>query len=154
MMTKPKNLQSGFSLIELLVAVVILAVGLLGLAQLQLTAIKTNSQSFTSTAASVLTQRVLEQVASIPPDDPLFDGPSSGTWSKAPITSPVTLSGGGSYDITYVVEPVDSDNDPSTDNDVTNLYKVTVTVSSAGEVSHVLGNRVRTVVGSVVKRAI
>lgn len=153
-MTKPKNLQSGFSLIELLVAVVILAVGLLGLAQLQLTAIKTNSQSFTSTAASVLTQRVLEQVASIPPDDPLFDGPSSGTWSKAPIISPVTLSGGGSYDITYVVEPVDSDNDPSTDNDVTNLYKVTVTVSSAGEVSHVLGNRVRTVVGSVVKRAI
>ena len=153
-MSASKNTQSGFSMIELLVAVVILAVGLLGLAQLQITAIKTNSQSFTSTAASVLAQRVLEQISSIPPDNDLFDGPSNGTWSMAPIASPVTLSGGGSYNITYVVEAVDSDNDPSTDNDITNLYKVTVTVSSTRELSTVLGKKERTVVGSIVKRAI
>ena len=153
-MSASKNTQSGFSMIELLVAVVILAVGLLGLAQLQITAIKTNSQSFTSTAASVLAQRVLEQISSIPPDDSLFNGPGNGTWSRPPITSPVTLSGGGTYNITYNVEPVDSDNDPSTNNDITNLYKVTVTVSSTRELSTVLGKKERTVVGSIVKRAI
>ena len=153
-MPASKNSQSGFSLVELLVAIVILAIGLLGLAQLQITAIKTNSQSFTSTAASVLAQRVLEQVSSFPPEDSLFNGPGNGTWSRPPITSPVTLSGGGTYNITYVVETVDSDNDPSTNNDITNLYKVTVTVSSTSELSTVLGKKERTVVGSIVKRAI
>ena len=153
-MPASKDSQSGFSLVELLVAIVILAIGLLGLAQLQITAIKTNSQSFTSTAASVLAQRVLEQISSIPPDDSLFNGPGNGTWSRPPITSPVTLSGGGTYNITYDVEPVDSDNDPSTNNDITNLYKVTVTVSSTRELSTVLGKKERTVVGSIVKRAI
>ena len=61
-MSASKNSQSGFSLIELLVAVVILAVGLLGLAQLQVTAIKVNSQSMTSTTARALAQKVVETV--------------------------------------------------------------------------------------------
>jgi type IV pilus assembly protein PilV len=44
-MKREKSGQAGFSLIELLVAIVILAVGLLGLAELQVTAIRANSHS-------------------------------------------------------------------------------------------------------------
>ncbi len=50
MMPASKKIQAGFTLVELLVAIVVLAIGLLGLVQLQVTAIKTNSQSMTSTA--------------------------------------------------------------------------------------------------------
>ena len=46
-MPASKKMQAGFTLVELLIAIVILAVGLLGLVQLQMTAIKTNSQSMT-----------------------------------------------------------------------------------------------------------
>ena len=62
-MSTSKNSQSGFSLVEMLVAVVIIAVGLLGLAQSQVTAIKVNSQSMTSTTARALAQKVVEEIA-------------------------------------------------------------------------------------------
>ncbi len=149
-MPAAKNSQSGFSLIEMLVAIVILSVGLLGLAQLQVTAIKTNSQSMTSTAATVLAQQVIEEVAAMDADDPLFDAPGSGTWAG----SPVAIAGAGTYTINYTVAEVDPDNDSSTINNVTNLYQVTVTVTSTTDVAHVLGNRQRQVVATTLRRAI
>ena len=78
--------QAGFTLIELLVAVVILAIGLLGLAQLQVTAIKTNAQSSTSTAATAIAQRVVEEIAAMSADHAMFDGPNNGTWVGSPFT--------------------------------------------------------------------
>ena len=59
-----KNSQSGFSMVEMLVAIVVLAVGLLGLAGLQLTAIKTNAHSHGLMAASSVAQLFLEDVTS------------------------------------------------------------------------------------------
>ena len=44
-MLASENSQSGFSLVELLVAIVVLAICMLGLAQLQITAMRTNSKS-------------------------------------------------------------------------------------------------------------
>lgn len=143
-----KNPQSGFSLVELLVAIVILAVGLLGLAELQVTAMKSNSQSATSTAATALAQRIIEEVAAMDASDPLFDGASTGTWPGSPIT---TLEGGGIYNITYSVAPVLSD--PGAGTVVSNLYQVTVTVTSSTELMHVLGNRARQVTATTLKRA-
>lgn len=64
-MLASKNFQSGFSMIEMLVAVVILAVGLLGLAQLQVTAIRTNSKSGSITASATVAQMAVEEIMGV-----------------------------------------------------------------------------------------
>ena len=146
-MPASKNTQSGFSLIEMLVAVMILAVGLLGLAELQITAMKANSQSATITAASALAQKVVEEVAALGADDAIFNGPSTDqTWPG----SPFTVAGGGTYDVTYDVVQVESE----AGEPVSNLYQVDFRVRSQGSLMHVLGNQERLVLTSTLKRAI
>ena len=144
-MSTPRQQQAGFTLIELLVAVVILAIGLLGLAQLQVTAIKTNAQSSTSTAATAIAQKVVEEVAALGADDPLFDGPGSGTWPG----SPITVAGAGTYVVTYDVTNVTAGG-----NNITNLYRIEITVTSSADVMHVLGQQVRQAKAFTLKRAI
>ena len=139
-----KNSQSGFSLVELLVAIVILAVGLLGLAQLQITAIKANSQSATSTAAAALAQRYVERIASMSSDDPLFTDGASGT-----LDSSIEIEGAGTYDVTYIVTQVEADG-----TDVTKLFKVDIEVTSDTTLLHVLGKKVRKARSSTLKRTI
>lgn len=148
---KTKNTQSGFTLVELLVAVVILAVGLLALAQLQVTAIKTNAQSASSTAAVALAQKIVEEIAAMDADDVMFDAPSSGflTWDG----SPIEVEGAGSYNITYEVNTVKPDPGNTTIT-ISNLYQINIRVESTTAVMHVLGNKLRSVDASTLKRAI
>ena len=135
-----KNSQSGFSLIELLVAIVILAVGLLGLAELQVTAIKVNSQSATATAATAIAQKAIEDVLAMSPDHAMFDTSDSGTFT------PVTVDGGGTYNVSWSVEtPFEG---------VSNLCQVTIVVESDQDVQSVFGSRKRTVTVHTLKRAI
>lgn len=54
--------SKGFTLLELMIALVILAIGLLGLASLQVMAIKGNSYGQEMTVASTLAQNELEQL--------------------------------------------------------------------------------------------
>lgn len=75
---KLKN-ENGFTLIETLVAMVILAVALLGIAQLQISAMQGNRSSYDTTEASALASDLLEQMVlqswkdptavACPPDD-------------------------------------------------------------------------------------
>lgn len=141
-----KHKQSGFTLVELLVAVVILAVGLLGLAQLQVTAIKTNSQSATITAANAIAQKVVEEVAAMAADHVMFDAPGTGTWPG----TPVTVDGAGTYAVTYTITQMTT---PGGDN-ISNVFKVQIDVASTTAVANVLGNRTRSVTANTIKRAI
>jgi type IV pilus assembly protein PilV len=54
--------QGGFTLLEVMIALVVLAIGLLGLASLQIMAIKGNSYGQQMTVASTLAQSQLEQL--------------------------------------------------------------------------------------------
>lgn len=62
----------GFSLIELLVAVTILAIGLLALAGLQITAIQGNSFGNTISQATALAEDRIEEIRNMAYDDIVF----------------------------------------------------------------------------------
>ncbi len=144
-MPAAKNTQSGFSLVELLTAVMILAVGLLALAQLQISAIKANTQSDSITVANALAQKVVEDVAAMSADEPIFSTAVTGaTWDG----SPFTVDGAGVYNVTYDVVP----NYPPA-SPVTGLSQVTFHVRSAGAIANILGNRQRSVDAITFKRS-
>lgn len=54
--------QLGFSLIEVLIAVVILAVGLLGLAKLQATSLKYNHSAYVRSSATMLSYDIIDRI--------------------------------------------------------------------------------------------
>jgi type IV pilus assembly protein PilV len=58
----PKTRQRGFSLIEVLVALLILSIGILGLAALQTFSLRFNSQSYTRTQATILINDMFDRM--------------------------------------------------------------------------------------------
>jgi type IV pilus assembly protein PilV len=143
MMRRSKTSQAGFSMIEMLIAVVILAIGLLGLAELQVTAIKANSHSESIVAAGAIAQREIERIVAMSESDPFF---TADTGFTEVVGSPITVSGAGDF---RVYRSVDANH-----QGVPNVSMVTVRVQSAGAVMTVFGNRQRTVEVSTLKRAI
>lgn len=141
-MDKSYGSQAGFSMVELLIAVVILAVGLLGLAELQITAMRANTQSESMVAATALAKEKIEEIAALASDNTTFNNPvNNATWTG----SPFTLAGAGRFDVTYSVA--------TNHQGVTNLCLVTVRVRSQDEVMSVLGKRREEVVMTTLKRA-
>ena len=147
--------QSGMSMIEMLVAVVILAVGLLGLAELQVTAIRANSQSNVTVAAAAIAQRVIETVAAMSPDDIIFDnGTINATWAGSPLPVP----GSGSFNITYTVrrsvDPADVDPSGPGYLGVQDLCRVDVKVETVDRVAWGYGlKKKHSVTMTTIKRA-
>jgi prepilin-type N-terminal cleavage/methylation domain-containing protein len=66
--------QDGFSLIEMMVGLILLAVGLLAIGGLQITSITGNALSNHVAQASILAESKLENLRNLPYDDPKLRG--------------------------------------------------------------------------------
>ncbi|MGA9479530.1 MAG: prepilin-type N-terminal cleavage/methylation domain-containing protein [Desulfobacterales bacterium] len=112
MRTTAKNNQEGFTLIEVLIAMAIFAVGILALAGLQVTYIGGNASAQMQTEATALGAQVIEQLKSLPFDAAELDSAAN------PHQPPA--GGSGPYDVQWTV----ADNTP-----VNNAKTIDVTVT-------------------------
>lgn len=131
-----RSSQQGFTLLELLIAISIFAIGLLSIAGMQITAIRTNSSANTSTAGSALAAGVLEEILAWPANTGVLKTNAANTaWDFDPSksTSSYTkfINGSGQYTATYSVVPNYNGN--------TNLSRITVVVTGNGRSSAVVG---------------
>lgn len=94
--------QEGFSLLEVLIALVILAIGLLAVAQMQITAIKGNAYGSEMTSASSLASNTIERFMGLPYTDLdlMLTGPPPDTSSTSVAASIV----GGTLDPLGAIE--------------------------------------------------
>ena len=107
----PQNSQRGFTLLELMIAAMVLAIGLTGGLMLVLTSLANDFRSKTDSTATVLSQMTLEMIASVSANSAatvtITDcNPSSGSASHTINTagsgggSGATLTSGGAIDFT------------------------------------------------------
>jgi len=118
--------QKGFSLLEILIAISILAVGLLALAQMQITSIQGNAFSSRTTDATTFAQDALEQLMALDyTDADLTDG-----WhppgSQAQVSATQQAQPGG---VTYTLSWDVTENSPIDD---VKTIDMTVTWSEGG----------------------
>ncbi|TRO80310.1 type IV pilus modification PilV family protein [Desulfuromonas acetexigens] len=106
----PKLLSdsSGFTLIEVLITLVIFAVGILGLALMQISAIKGNSVANRVTEAANIASDQIEQIFSWDYNDNRLEEDTNGTYTLTNGADQVAdghrLDAGGNYDIIWNVQ--------------------------------------------------
>ncbi len=106
----PKLLSdsSGFTLIEVLITLVIFAVGILGLALMQISAIKGNSVANQVTEAANIASDQIEQIFSWDYNDNRLEEDTNGTYTLTNGADQVAdghrLDAGGNYDIIWNVQ--------------------------------------------------
>jgi len=121
--------ESGFTLLEVLVAITIFAVGLLAVAVMQTSAINMNSTSGKLTNLSTLAMDQIEKLSALPYSDPAL---VAGTYD--PTTSPPTTSPNANYSISYTVTDTTAVIDAIT---VSITKNITVTVSGRGKTENI-----------------
>lgn len=117
-MTAETTNQHGFTLLEVLVALTIFAVGLLGIAGVQIRSMEYNAGSNTRTVATAIAQGVLEDVLTRSPEDAVFKTDSPPI--DFDLGDSATVDGAGNFAASWVVKT----NDPAT-----RIAKITVTVT-------------------------
>ncbi len=123
--------DGGFTLLEVLVALTILAIGVMAVVSMQTVAMRSNTIAYRITAASNLGQEALEDILSKDITDPIFlTSVNNQVYDLDPDTAATTrtVAGAGTYGATYstTVGPDGSGNIPS------GITKVTVTITGTG----------------------
>jgi len=109
------NARGGFTLLEVLAAILTFSIGLMAVASMQLAAIKGNSQSGTLTEAGIWAADKMEELLSKDFTDPeLQDTDGDGT--NQDLNNDWIDDDGGNFGLNHVADP-DSDGQP--DNDTT-----------------------------------
>jgi prepilin-type N-terminal cleavage/methylation domain-containing protein len=117
-----RSAERGFSLIEVMVAILILTVGLLALAQMMVVATNSNSLSSRMTSASSLAKEQLERLKATPfYADPLtkertpalLDGgnnelPGGAGYAQQYDANGIAVGGGGQFEVRWEIETVDT----------------------------------------------
>jgi len=83
--------QAGFSLIEILVTLVVLSIGLLGIAGMQASGLRNNHAAYTKTQATNLAMDMAERIRANPKGQASYAGFDS---NNAPATSPNCITSG------------------------------------------------------------
>lgn len=107
--------QAGFTMLEVLIAIVVLSIGLLGVAGMQANSLKNNHAAYTKTQATNLASDIAERMRANPEGVDHYAGfDSKGTIKSAPtcISSGCTPQQLAEYDLYYWSLPVVSATDP------------------------------------------
>ena len=122
--------QNGFTLIEALVAMVVLTIGILSIYSMQIFAINSNSKASHVTIASNWAAERVEQITSTPYDD-LLDIDGDGTNQDA--NAPAGLDDdGGNFGLDDLTQATADGQAVSTEGDYTVFWNVAVDVPVAG----------------------
>ena len=99
--------EKGFSLVELLIAITILAIGLLAVAGMQSTAINSNAWANRLSTATSLAQEVMEDLLAKDAGDVIFSATTAATAYDLNIpdttTMNITISGAGTFSATRTI---------------------------------------------------
>jgi type IV pilus assembly protein PilV len=109
--------EDGFTLIEVLIALTIFAVGLLGVAAMQTSAIKVNSTAGKLTNLSTWGMDKIEELSALPYSDPLLDSAGNPHQEVS-----------GDYTISWTVFD---------DNPATSIKNITITVTGRGKTANI-----------------
>lgn len=128
-----KLCNKGFTLVELLVAMTIFAIGLLSIAGMQLTAMRESTRSFTRDVSGTLAQGVMEEILSRDGGDPFFVNTAETDWdfdSDTVGTDPWNEEGSGTYQGTYAV---------AVNTIINKIARIDVTVTGQGSTANLTG---------------
>ena len=107
---KEDSSEKGFTLVEVLVALTIFAIGLLALASMQVTSLRGNANSQELTAATALAEGTLEWLLAMSPRDDVFETNMTDYAEIDEIggASPVAVDGAGTLRAFYRVDTTPS----------------------------------------------
>lgn len=106
MMRHTSGNQKGFTLLELLIAISLLAIGLLAAASMQQTALHSNYLSNRLSVATALAQQAAEDILSLPKDDALLlTSSGGGVLGPGTLLSDLTMPAAGTFRTRYWITP-------------------------------------------------